>query len=1284
MKKFAIYLLIISMLLSQSGITAFAANENNEGTVIELASVSDNDIEGENEDVSADELSAGEKNITDTTVEEPEESLTSDGLTNKTSTDENTVENNESDFSSKDTNIEKTEVPTDSVSENDAGIEQSEALTPSVSSNDAQEAAEESLAVSDNSIAVSENSLTVSANSTTELLESQTEMELTSAMLAEKEELSGTADRLIVLREDVEYKKHEAVFEADSVSYALEVAEGYGATLASFENGLAVIEFDEDIMDIIRLAEDMDVKLPAVYPNYIYSECTAMDGTFVNDYDVNDELSEYAISNDTNVASQTYHTYIHTADAWKYNPTAGKGIKVAVIDSGITSAHEDMKNRIVSASSSYETPWNSSQDNNGHGTHVSGIIAANKDNERGGAGIAYNSAIISVKAMEVNPLTNKATGDTAGVIRGINSAVKSGARVINLSLGGNYYDALFEEAIDSVIDKGVVVVVAAGNSTVEMSSNPESEKFYSPACFEDVITVSAAKTSSTAGIASFSNYGAGVIDITAPGTSIYSTYKGSTNDNYTRLNGTSQASPMVAATAAYILSVSPDLRNSKTRASVELVTAILKESAQADAYANSAYFGAGLLDVENAVKMAAPSVTNNTELKKPMGYLEDGSVIANNQVVQDTDYISLKSTLGDWEDEDIQIYYTTNGKTPLVSEEYLYKGPFRIEASGTKTIKALAVYYGRKTGVSTIKVRVNAYATDFDIASKSGVFQVGAGKSLTLTANDFSPTYTTNKKVTWELVSGAEYATLNAGNGVLKAVKGITEPMDVEVKATAKDGSGVFATKTIIVIPAVSSLKLEDVTDAKCTLTYPETKQMEVVVTPSGLNPAISYTSSNKKVATVSETGLITSVGNGKATITAKTTDGSNKSVKMVVTVKKPVDSIMVTTKTGNDTIGANRSVQMVASVTKDATNRKVTWSILEGTSVATIHASNGALKTAKIVEEVTTITVVATACDGSGVIGKMEITIYPTLTSKILLEGGISYNMGTKSSGMLTTTLQLLPYTDQYTTAHIGREKESGNVNLSNYTYTSTNKKVATVDTNGMVTAHAVGTTKIKIAAKDGSGKSITCTVKVVNPVTSISISSKSGVNFVGKGRSLSLIATVNKDATNKKLKWTSSNTSVATVNGSGKVTGKSYGEKSAVMYVTATATDGSGIEMDFVVYVRPAIRKLVFEVVGGDYRSSSCKDLGIYGTDTYEELTLGSCFPYYYDDLSPYVPVVGEDYNWDAISYSCSNTNVVQIVKNEAKTLCVVGMKKGTAYIKFKALDGSGKTASLQVRVK
>lgn len=209
-------------------------------------------------------------------------------------------------------------------------------------------------------------------------------------------------------------------------------------------------------------------------------------------------------------------------------------IKVAVVDTGIDLAHPDLLANVkggfsaVSYTSSYK-------DDNGHGTHVAGIVAG-ADNTIGVVGVAPAADLYAVKVLD-----RRGSGWVSDIITGLQWAIDNNMQVVNMSLGSSTYSATFDAAIQQVIASGVVVVAAAGNS------GPGSNTVGYPAKFAGVIAVSATDSGDT--IASFSSRGPEV-DIAAPGVSIYSTYKGG---KYATLSGTSMASPHVAGVAALVL-----------------------------------------------------------------------------------------------------------------------------------------------------------------------------------------------------------------------------------------------------------------------------------------------------------------------------------------------------------------------------------------------------------------------------------------------------------------------------------------------------------------------------------------------------------------------------------------------------------------------------------------------------------------------------------------------------------------------------------------------------------
>ncbi|MDM3848392.1 MAG: S8 family peptidase [Aphanizomenon gracile PMC644.10] len=261
---------------------------------------------------------------------------------------------------------------------------------------------------------------------------------------------------------------------------------------------------------------------------------------------------------------------IKAPTAWN-NGYTGQGIIVAVLDTGVDYNHQDLKNNIWSNAKeiagngidddgngyvddvqgwNFDSSNNNILDNNGHGTHVSGTIAA-ENNSIGVTGIAYNSKIMPVKVLDAN-----GSGSYSSITKGIYYAVDNGANVINLSLGGNSSKDTLKSAIEYASNKGVMVVMAAGNNSDALPSYPARYAYNSG------IAVGAVDKNNN--LADFSNRSGSqeITYVTAPGVDVYSTIP---NDQYANYNGTSMAAPHIAGVVALMLSANPNLTDIQVR-----------------------------------------------------------------------------------------------------------------------------------------------------------------------------------------------------------------------------------------------------------------------------------------------------------------------------------------------------------------------------------------------------------------------------------------------------------------------------------------------------------------------------------------------------------------------------------------------------------------------------------------------------------------------------------------------------------------------------------------------
>jgi len=268
---------------------------------------------------------------------------------------------------------------------------------------------------------------------------------------------------------------------------------------------------------------------------------------------------------------------IETEKGWDISK-GDKNIIIAVVDTGVDLDHPDLRHKLVKGYNAIDDN-NNPNDDNGHGTHVAGIIASETNNSEGVAGITWYNQIMPVKT-----LAKDGYGYTFDIAKGIVWATDHGADVINLSLGNYQPATVLKEAIDYAYDKGVVLVAASGNDATNQPSYP--------AAFDEVLSVSAIGYSGER--ASFSNYG-NYIDVAAPGIDIPSTYF---ENQYAALSGTSMASPHVSGLAGLILSTNPKLSNK------EVMEIIRSSSYDIGERGKDEYYGNGLIDVNRALAAA--------------------------------------------------------------------------------------------------------------------------------------------------------------------------------------------------------------------------------------------------------------------------------------------------------------------------------------------------------------------------------------------------------------------------------------------------------------------------------------------------------------------------------------------------------------------------------------------------------------------------------------------------------------------------------------------------------
>ena len=274
---------------------------------------------------------------------------------------------------------------------------------------------------------------------------------------------------------------------------------------------------------------------------------------------------------------------IQAVPAWSI-ATGARSAVVGVVDTGIDYTHPDLKTNVWSAPSAFTVQFGPGDritcaagthgydaiantcdpmDQNGHGTHVSGTIGAAGNNSAGVTGVNWTASMMGLRFMD-----STGKGTVANAIRAIQFAIQIKAalpgsaniRVLSNSWGGAGNSRALLDAIDQASTAGILFVAAAGNDGANMDALPSY-----PGAYRAANLVSVAATGNDDALASFSNYGAGTVDLGAPGVNIASTYP---NSSYALMSGTSTAAPYVAGAAALVLAACDSLDTPALRAAL--------------------------------------------------------------------------------------------------------------------------------------------------------------------------------------------------------------------------------------------------------------------------------------------------------------------------------------------------------------------------------------------------------------------------------------------------------------------------------------------------------------------------------------------------------------------------------------------------------------------------------------------------------------------------------------------------------------------------------------------
>jgi uncharacterized protein YjdB len=494
------------------------------------------------------------------------------------------------------------------------------------------------------------------------------------------------------------------------------------------------------------------------------------------------------------------------------------------------------------------------------------------------------------------------------------------------------------------------------------------------------------------------------------------------------------------------------------------------------------------------------------------------------------------------------IWTITNGTgQATISSSGLVTGT----AVGTVTARATAHDGSGKYGTLALTITSQSVpVTTINVNGAGGLSTITTDNGTLQLIATVLPANASNPAVTWSVTDGTGHATINS-SGLVSAVSNGT----VTATATAADGTGVTGALVITIsnqtIP-VTGITVTGAGGATTISTDNGTLQLTATVSPSNAtNKAVNWTVTNGTgQATINSSGLLSAVSNGTVTARATATDGTGIYGTLIIMISGqivPVTSISVTGAGGATIITTdNGTLQLTATVLPSgATNKTVTWSVVNGSGQATINSSG--LVTAVLNGNVMAI---ASATDGSGITGSLVITI----SSQIIPVTSVTV---TGAGGATTIS------TDNGT-LQMSADVQPANATSKNVTWSVTSGTGnASINATGMLSAISNGTVTVTASSTDGSGvtgtRVITISGQVVS-VSSVSVSGEGGATAIFNDHgTLQLYADVQPDyATNKTITWSIENgTGEAEISAAGLVSAISNGTVTA----KASAADGSGI---------------------------------------------------------------------------------------------------------------------------
>jgi len=451
-----------------------------------------------------------------------------------------------------------------------------------------------------------------------------------------------------------------------------------------------------------------------------------------------------------------------------------------------------------------------------------------------------------------------------------------------------------------------------------------------------------------------------------------------------------------------------------------------------------------------------------------------------------------------------------------------------------------------------IPVVGNVDVTGVTVTGQGGVTTIVEASTLQMVAA-ILPANATDQTVTWSVTNGTGTATINAAGLLIGLTQGT-----VTVIATANDGSGVTG-QLVITITGPIDVTGITITGQGGLTTVAETSTLQMVAAILPANAAdqtVTWSVTNGTgTATINATGLLSGLTQGTVTVIATANDGSGITGQLVITITGPIDvtGITVTGQGGLTTVAEASTLQMLAAILPaNATDQTVTWSVTNGTGTATISATG-------LLSGLTqgTVTVMATANDGSGIVGQLVITITgPIDVAEITVTG-----QGGLTTVAEASTLQMLA-------AILPANATDQTVTWSVTNGTGT----ATINATGLLSGLTQGTVTVIATANDGSGITGQLVITVTGTqnvlIQNLTILTPNGQDIITdiNGTLQMIVSIYPGNATNQTVTWEVVNqTGAATISASGLLTAVSNG----TVLVKVSANDASGLTAEKVITI-------------------------------------------------------------------------------------------------------------------